>query len=134
MCCSVVITQANGSITDTTSRNTFTLNPPDAGVNQMDSLIEALFSTNPAWEFNAADYAADNMNPFDTVRFSPEIYRERIANISTSIPLTYNDQVQAFINLYTVKSVARYLKCLHLVSNIFQCSKKNLIAMVCRWN
>lgn len=126
LCCTVVFTHANTSIIDTTSRNAFTLNAPDAGVNQMDSLIEALFSTNPAWEFNAADYDAENMNPFDTVRFSPEVYRERIANISTSIPLTYNDQVQAFINLYTVKKRGKVSQMLTLSQQYFPMFEEEL--------
>lgn len=125
LCCAALFANAN-IVSDTTGRNGFALQTPDAGVSQMDSLIEALFSTNPAWEYNAQDYTADKINPLDTVRFSPEVYAERIAKISTNIPLTYNSNVQAFINLYTVKKRGKVSQMLTLSQQYFPMIEEEL--------
>ncbi len=126
LCSAIGFSRADASITDTTIQKAYVLNTPDPEVSQMDSLIEALFSTNPAWEFDAAEYSAESMNPYDTVRFSPDVYKERLAKISTNIPLVYNSQVQAFIDLYTVKKRGKVSQMLTLSQQYFPMFEEEL--------
>ncbi len=85
------------------SLSTTDLKMPDAEVSRMDSMLEAMFASNPSLEFHEADYRKKGYAPTDVPTFTPEIYAERISRINTPIPLEYNDKVQAFIDLYCVR-------------------------------
>ncbi len=83
--------------------NSSTLQPTDESVDILDSLLEAFYDTNPAWAFNQQDYDMYGFAATDTPRFSPEVIAERISKINSPIEYTYNKQVQAFIDLYTIR-------------------------------
>lgn len=89
--------------TDTSIKSTITLHPTDEVVDVMDSMLEDFYNSNPAWGFNEEDYTSLGFSDTDTPHYSPQIYKERIARISSPINYVYNDDVQAFIDLYTVK-------------------------------
>jgi len=98
----IVKAQVPGSATG--SANTqILLNSTDETVDAIDSMFEAYYSTNPAWGFNEKDYAVYGYATTDTPRFTPEVYQDRIAKISSPINYTYNASVQAFIDLYTLR-------------------------------
>lgn len=88
---------SNSSISAT---NDITLNGTDGSVDVMDSLLNAYYSTNPAWAFDQKDYDMLGYAPTDTPRFTPEVYAERISKINSPIPYTYNKSVQGFLDLY----------------------------------
>ena len=94
---------ASTGISDTTSSKSVKLAQTDASVDIMDSLLQALYSSNPAWAFNENDYTSQGYAVTDTPRFSPSTYNDRINRISSTIPYVYNDYVQAYIDLYTIK-------------------------------
>ena len=85
------------------SLSTADLKMPDAEVTRMDSMLEAMFASNPSLEFREADYRKKGYAATDVPTFTPEVYAERISRINTPIPLVYNDKVQAFIDLYCVR-------------------------------
>lgn len=83
--------------------NSSALTPSDESVNMLDSLLEAFYDANPAWSFSQQDYDLYGYAATDTPRFSPEVFAERISQINSPIEYTYNKQVQAFIDLYTLR-------------------------------
>lgn len=83
--------------------NSSALTPSDESVNMLDSLLEAFYDANPAWSFSQQDYDMYGYAATDTPRFSPEVFAERISQINSPIEYTYNKQVQAFIDLYTLR-------------------------------
>ncbi len=83
--------------------NSSALTPSDESVNMLDSLLEACYDANPAWSFSQQDYDMYGYAATDTPRFSPEVFAERISQINSPIEYTYNKQVQAFIDLYTLR-------------------------------
>ncbi len=83
--------------------NSPALSPSDASVDVLDSLLEVFYDSNPAWAFSQQDYDMYGFAAADTPRFTPEVFADRISNINSPIEYTYNKQVQAFIDLYTLK-------------------------------
>jgi hypothetical protein len=83
--------------------NSPALSPSDASVDVLDSLLEVFYDSNPAWAFSQQDYDMYGFAAADTPRFTPEVFADRISKINSPIEYTYNKQVQAFIDLYTLK-------------------------------
>lgn len=94
------VAKAQVSNSSISSTNDITLNGTDGSVDVMDSLLNAYYSTNPAWAFDQKDYDMLGYAPTDTPRFTPEVYAERISKINSPIPYTYNKSVQVFLDLY----------------------------------
>jgi hypothetical protein len=90
------VAKAQVSNSTVSTNNGISLNATDESVNMMDSLLEAYFSTNPAWNFDQKDYDMMGYAATDTPRFTPEVYAERISKINSPIPYTYNKSVQRF--------------------------------------
>ncbi|HRF75059.1 MAG TPA: transglycosylase SLT domain-containing protein [Chitinophagales bacterium] len=97
------VAKAQVSNSTVSTNNGISLNATDESVNVMDSLLEAYFSTNPAWNFDQRDYDMLGYAATDTPRFTPEIYAERISKINSPIPYTYNKSVQGFLDLYCMR-------------------------------
>lgn len=97
------VAKAQVSNSTVSTNNGISLNATDESVNVMDSLLEAYFSTNPAWNFDQKDYDMLGYAATDTPRFTPEIYAERISKINSPIPYTYNKSVQGFLDLYCMR-------------------------------
>lgn len=95
--------QVSNSNTANTSENQLKLNATSETVNMLDSMFTSYFSTNPAWSFNENEYNLFGYAVSDTPQFTPAVYEERISKISSPIEYTYNQDVQAFIDLYTLK-------------------------------
>lgn len=95
--------QVSNSNTATSSENQAKLIAANETVNALDSMFESYFSSNPAWSFNENEYNLYGYAVSDTPRFTPAIYEERISKISSPIEYTYNEDVQAFIDLYTLR-------------------------------
>jgi len=88
--------------------------PDDFSEILSDTVIFTQFNTNldklvNLWYVQKSEYWKYTNRPVlskDTAyvpNFSPEIYKKRIDNMVSIVPLTYNDQVQAFINLYALR-------------------------------
>lgn len=97
------VAKAQVSNSTVSTNNGISLNATDESVNVMDSLLEAYFSTNPAWNFDQRDYDMLGYAATDTPRFTPEVYAERISKINSPIPYTYNKSVQGFLDLYCMR-------------------------------
>lgn len=97
------VAKAQVSNSTVSTNNGISLNATDESVNMMDSLLEAYFSTNPAWNFDQKDYDMMGYAATDTPRFTPEVYAERISKINSPIPYTYNKSVQGFLDLYCMR-------------------------------
>lgn len=80
-------------------------NNPDPTINFMDEQLTDLYSQNPAWRFEEMNYGLYGFAVTDTPAYSNEEYRKRIENLAglSSMPYTYNEKVQAFIELYVNK-------------------------------
>jgi membrane-bound lytic murein transglycosylase D len=99
----MIMVTALGVTATSDSLKTDGLTMPDEEVNRMDSMLQAMYNANPALMFHEKEYLRNGYTPTDTPAVSPEEVKERIARINTPIPLTYNDNVQAFIDLYTLR-------------------------------
>lgn len=71
---------------------------------QLDSLV-SLANVIRYNNLNSGDNSI-NGSDYSIPSFSDEIYKERIAKISTPIPLTFNNQVKNYIDLYAFKKRA----------------------------
>lgn len=98
VCCLLLWGVAEAQVSNSTP-----LASSDASVNHLDSLLEAFYDSNPAWAFYEPEYDMYGYAATDTPRFSPEVIAERISQINSPIHYTYNKQVQAFIDLYTLR-------------------------------
>lgn len=80
-----------------------TLVSPAADYNPVVAMLDSLVTINHVVKYqeqNAYTYqSSDNQIPV----FSAEVYKERISKMKTPIPLTYNDQVRGYIDLYATK-------------------------------
>lgn len=94
------VAKAQVSNSNISTASNVTLNGTDGSVDVMDSLLNAYYSTNPAWAFDQKDYDLLGYNATDTPRFTPEVFAERISRINSPLPYTYNKSVQGFLDLY----------------------------------
>lgn len=80
-----------------------TLVSPAADYDPVVAMLDSLVTINHVVKYqeqNAYTYqSSDNQIPV----FSAEVYKERISKMKTPIPLTYNDQVRGYIDLYATK-------------------------------
>ncbi|MCL2329195.1 MAG: transglycosylase SLT domain-containing protein [Bacteroidetes bacterium] len=68
----------------------------------LDNLVN-LYYVNQSQYWKYANRPLGEMATTKVPEFSPEVYKTRIAKIPTVVPLSYNDQVQAYINVYAFK-------------------------------
>lgn len=69
-------------------------------------MLDSLVTINNVIRFNnyvSTNQYGSDIRSFDIPKFSDEVYSERISKISTPIPLTYNDEVKQYIDLYASK-------------------------------
>ncbi|MFN0274138.1 MAG: LysM peptidoglycan-binding domain-containing protein [Chitinophagales bacterium] len=81
------------------------LNDTDPSVDIMDKLLTDLYSQNPAWRFEEMNYGLYGFAEMDTPKYTHDEYRQRIEKLAglSSMPYTYNEKVQSFIELYVNK-------------------------------
>jgi len=67
--------------------------------------LDSLVNMNFVQKLNLSSAAneANGFQPFEVPSYSNDIYNKRIAKIQTPIPLTFNDEVKDYIDLYAVK-------------------------------
>jgi membrane-bound lytic murein transglycosylase D len=68
----------------------------------LDNLVN-LFYVNQSSYWKYANRPLGIASASHVPEFSPDVYKTRIAKIPTVIPLSYNDQVRAYINVYAFK-------------------------------
>lgn len=70
-------------------------------------ILDSLVTINNVIRFNNYKSSANQSNPdqrdYIIPQFSDEVYTERISKISTPIPLTFNDEVKKYIEVYAFK-------------------------------
>lgn len=113
---------------DTLKPKTFTYNLPDPSVDVMDSMFVELLSTNPAWRFEEKNYSLFGFTETDTPSYSNQVYAERVEKLAglSEMPYTYNDRVQAFINLYVNKRRGQMSNMLGLSQQYFPMFEQEL--------
>jgi membrane-bound lytic murein transglycosylase D len=80
--------------------NQSAINPNDPIVEALDSLV----AINNVIRYNPLLHAeTGETSRYDYPQYSDEIYRQRISKISSPIPLTFNDEVKQYIELYAYK-------------------------------
>ncbi|MFI5218007.1 MAG: LysM peptidoglycan-binding domain-containing protein [Bacteroidia bacterium] len=70
-------------------------------------MLDSLVTLNNVIRFNCSsggsEQACSDKSNFEVPYFSDEVYTRRISSLSTPIPLTYNDEVKKYIDVYAFK-------------------------------
>jgi membrane-bound lytic murein transglycosylase D len=72
----------------------------DPIVEMLDSLVSQVYADKLSGQ---SDDAGSRYAPYEIPTYDDDIYGKRIENIRTPIPLTFNDEVKQYIDLYAVK-------------------------------
>ncbi|MDR2963634.1 MAG: LysM peptidoglycan-binding domain-containing protein [Bacteroidales bacterium] len=96
---SAVFAQHHSALSETLPADTIVFNTINTN---LDNLVNSFYvRQSQYWKY--ANRSVGRMAADVVPEFTAEVYKKRIAKIPTVIPLSYNDQVQSYINVYAFK-------------------------------